>query len=788
MRGIKLKNKKIVLKPLFHKKVDPLTKLLQEIFAENRFAMSYLGALAIGLGFSQPTKLIAQEDEGVEEVVVTATKRESNVQDLPLSVQAITSEQLEAKNVKDFRDIANLSPSLIVDDSGSGNSYFYARGVSDGGFGNRAGAQASTALYIDDQPLSTIGGNPDLHIYDIERVEILTGPQGTLYGSSSQAGTVKIITKKPSVDGTEFGVDVEYGDIHDGDSDRSFESFVNLPLGDRSAVRISAYDLHTGGWLDNVATTQDFTYLGTHSNADYIDLREDYNSSDKSGYRVRFATETENGITFDLSFLEQDYHSDGSWEADINEGARKVSRYTPETFDDEFSQASLTMSGSLTESIDFTFTSSMFDRDIAYTYDYTQYVYYFGYDYYAAYSYDYDYYASTDPRVFYTQFDDFKRNSNEFRIQSTTDSGYQWILGAFFETNDHEYQTYYDFLGQLSPSLTIVDNRWWRQDNVREDEQKAIFGEVTIPASDKTDLTVGFRKYDTKNNFHAIDGYFGYAQTDPNLGFVGRTESYNFGDEGVAPRFNIAHRPNDNLMLYATYSEGFRPSGINRTTGNTAELVPDTYSSDLLKNMEVGFKSTLADGDVVLNGLFYSMNWEDYQATRYVYEYLTVAYVDNVGEATIQGAEIESYFNLSDSMSMSILANINNPTVDNDTFDIGGDLVATKGNRLAYVPEQRLVITLDKDFVIAGLPAYFGLDYNYTGNRWADDANSLPMPSYSLMNTRVGVDFQSGTTAELFIRNVNDTDPVLGLYDDFSEYRKTSGQPRVIGVRVRYKF
>ena len=83
---------------------------------------------------------------------------------------------------------------------------------------------------------------------------------------------------------------------------RSFESFVNLPLGERSAVRISAYDLHTGGWLDNVATTQDFTYLGTHSNADYIDLREDYNSSDKSGYRVRFATETENGITFDLSF------------------------------------------------------------------------------------------------------------------------------------------------------------------------------------------------------------------------------------------------------------------------------------------------------------------------------------------------------------------------------------------------------------------------------------------------------------------------------------------------------
>ena len=179
---------KVILKPLFQKKADPLTLLLKDIFRDNRNAMSYLGALSIGLGFSQTDSVFAEED--VEEVVVTASKREANLQDLPMAVQAITSEELEAKNISDFNDIANLVPSITVDDSGSGNSYFYIRGVSDGGFGNRAGAQASTALYIDEQPLSTIGGNPDLHVYDIERVEILTGPQGTLYGSSSQAGTV----------------------------------------------------------------------------------------------------------------------------------------------------------------------------------------------------------------------------------------------------------------------------------------------------------------------------------------------------------------------------------------------------------------------------------------------------------------------------------------------------------------------------------------------------------------------------------------------------------------------
>ena len=165
---------KVILKPLFQKKADPLTLLLKDIFRDNRNAMSYLGALSIGLGFSQTDSAFAEED--VEEVVVTASKREANLQDLPMAVQAITSEELEAKNISDFNDIANLVPSITVDDSGSGNSYFYIRGVSDGGFGNRAGAQASTALYIDEQPLSTIGGNPDLHVYDIERVEILTGP------------------------------------------------------------------------------------------------------------------------------------------------------------------------------------------------------------------------------------------------------------------------------------------------------------------------------------------------------------------------------------------------------------------------------------------------------------------------------------------------------------------------------------------------------------------------------------------------------------------------------------
>ena len=156
--------------------------------------------------------------------------------------------------------------------------------------------------------------------------------------------------------------------------------------------------------------------------------------------------------------------------------------------------------------------------------------------------------------------------------------------------------------------------------------------------------------------------------------------------------------------------------------------------------------------------------------------------------ATVQGAEVASYFNISDSFSMSLMANFNDPTMDDDLVDAEGSVLGNKGNTLAYVPEKRFILTMDKDFVLAGKPAYFSLDSSYTGRRWADELNTTPMPSYSMMNVRTGIDFGGGVSGELFVNNANDTRPVLGLYDDFGDLRLTSSQPRVIGIRIKYKY
>ena len=171
---------RIQLKPLFEKKVDPLTSLLRDIFKDNNYAMSWLGALSIGIGVSNTNNVNAQDS--VEEVIVTASKKEQNIQDVAMSVQAISSSELEAKNIKNLEDIASISPAVTFNNVGPGKSNFYIRGVSDGAIMNSyASPEATTALYIDEQPLTAASLTPDLHIYDIERVEVLMGPQGTLY-------------------------------------------------------------------------------------------------------------------------------------------------------------------------------------------------------------------------------------------------------------------------------------------------------------------------------------------------------------------------------------------------------------------------------------------------------------------------------------------------------------------------------------------------------------------------------------------------------------------------------
>src|SRR5688572_29148791 len=215
-------------------------------------------AAAIALA-CQP--VMAQQQ--LEEIIVTAQKRAENMQDVPISIQALGTEQLEELHVNNFRDYVQMLPSVTMAPgagggygAGAGFSAVYMRGVTTGGDGQAITSVPSVGMYLDEQPITTIQGNLDIHMYDIARVEALAGPQGTLYGASSQAGTIRIITNKPDPSGFDasFALEGNYVDMEE--PGYVAEGMVNLPIGENAAIRLVGWAKHEAGWIDNIAATR----------------------------------------------------------------------------------------------------------------------------------------------------------------------------------------------------------------------------------------------------------------------------------------------------------------------------------------------------------------------------------------------------------------------------------------------------------------------------------------------------------------------------------------------------
>ncbi|MGI9247114.1 MAG: TonB-dependent receptor plug domain-containing protein [Steroidobacteraceae bacterium] len=222
---------------------------------------------------------------GLEEIVVTAQKRAEDLQSVPLSIQAFGEQKLEQLNVQKFDDYVRYMPNVSYQTAGPGFASVYMRGVASGGDGNHSGSSPSVGVYLDEQPITTIQGALDVHLYDIQRVEALAGPQGTLYGASSQAGTLRIITNKPDTSKFDAGYGLEFNTVSGGSEGYLAEGFVNLPINDRMAVRLVGWGRHDGGYIDNVYGERTFPSSGiTVNNADAV--KNNYNDIDTTGARA----------------------------------------------------------------------------------------------------------------------------------------------------------------------------------------------------------------------------------------------------------------------------------------------------------------------------------------------------------------------------------------------------------------------------------------------------------------------------------------------------------------------
>ena len=784
-----------------HKVIPPFE--LDELAIKKAIAFGSVVAISV----MESGQLIADDTEvdNVEEIIVTATKRESKIEDLPMSVQAITGSRLDNAGVNDFMDYAELIPSLSYIQYGPGRSAFYIRGTSDGNFGNLAGPNTTVAMYLDESPINTVGLNPDLHIYDMERIEVLNGPQGTLYGSSAQGGTVKLITNKPQREEFEAGFEVDASGGKEVANSDSFEGFINIPVSDSLAARVSAYSVNEGGFIDLVGGTKTFSA----SNYSVPLLGEsNHNESTVEGYRASFKAWINDNLTATLTHINQESKTIGSWDHQPDTlGDLKSSKVIGEFTDDEWNQTSLTLEGSFNDT-SFTYAGTFFDRDVRYLWDYNDYVEYynldspatngFGYNsYYTCDYYSYYYYgtfegACNDPTMWADYSLDMERETHELRFNGGEEGDrLQWLIGVFYDKLENPYKYTYKWPGMQSyysdgtwngTGIAGREGIWWEADNLREDETKAIYGEMTYALTDKTAITVGLRSFDSELHFDAQDGYFGGFGT----AFYGHEADRIEKDSGISPKVALAHHLDNGGLLYLNYSQGYRPAGTNRTNKNS-DAAPLYYDSDELNNYEIGYKYTNADGTLKFNSAYYLMNWEDMQTAVYDRNLATIQFNTNIGDAVIQGIETDLTLLTENGFTIIAGATFTNPELD-DNFILSGVIQATPGTQLANVSKHKLSLAINKEFQIAsGRAGYWDLSLSRTGKRKSSLTNPIDQGAYTLGNFSAALEGDKWAGV-LYVDNFFDTRAVIWEYSGYRPETKFTNRPREVGLRLKYKF
>jgi len=760
-----------------------------------RSALPYAGVLLAGTGVAQ-----AQQADNVklDEVVVSATKRDESLQDVPLSIQAIGQEQLTNLKVETFDDYVKFLPNVAFQSGGPGFARPYMRGVASGENANHSGPQPSVGIYLDEQPITTIQGALDVQIYDIARVEVLAGPQGTLYGASSQAGTIRIITNKPDPSEFSGGFDLT-GTTLEGDFGYTGEGFVNIPLSDSAAIRIVGWAKEEPGYIDNVRSTRVFPTSGIAvDNSDKV--KDNYNDWQKYGARLALGIDLNDTWTLTPSVMAQTTKTNGTFGFDPLEGDLKVAHAKNEDSKDSFVQAALTLQGKI-GSWDLTYAGAFLDRDDTTRSDYADYSFF--YDTCCSYGssmYDNDG-AYIDPTQFIVGGDKYKKMSHELRVSSPSENRWRLTAGAFMQRQSHSiYQSYR--VDNLFDDFEVPGNAdtLWLTDQEREDDDDAIFGELTFDITETLSVTGGIRFFESDNS---LKGFFGYgagfssgtgeAACEAGSPAFRRAPCTNLDkktdESGNTKRFNMTWHATDDVMLYATWSEGFRPGGINRR----GTLPP--YKADFLTNMEVGFKTELAGNRVRINGALFQEDWDDFQYSFLGANGLTE--IRNAGQARIKGFEADILWQVTDAFSLSSAFSVLDAKSTQDycgtTYDQGpneGEIVTDCDDPLAPVGTflqapagQELPVQSDfkanavgrYNFAMGGFESHLQVAWVYSGSAWTDlrtDERELlgKQPSYDLVDLAWGVK-KDDWGLELFVKNVFDERAVLSRFTECSEFK-----------------
>jgi iron complex outermembrane recepter protein len=774
----------------------------------------------------------AADEASSDEIIVTAQKREENLQKVPLSIQAIGTEKLDQLQVSEFQDYVKFLPSVTIQSGGPGFAQVYFRGVASGENANHSTSQPTVGVYLDEQPITTIQGALDIHVYDIARVEALAGPQGTLYGASSMAGTLKLVTNKPDTSKLYGEIGGELTNVAHGNFGGVAEGFLNVPVSDRIAARVVGWYRRDGGYIDNVAGSRRFATSGIVQNNAAL-VKKNYNDVETYGGRLALGIELDDNWTLRPTLMGQVQKAGGSFSQERQLGKYQTQQFNPEGSSDKWIQAGLTIEGKI-GNWDLTYAVGHLRRKDKTQADYSDYSYFYD-AINGSGQFLYDNLGNlVSPNQYIQGKDSYRKSFQEFRVSSPQDKRLRVIGGLFWQRQSHNIEQNY-IIDNIADAITVTgtDSNIWLTKQFRVDRDIAAFGEITFDVTDKLKLTGGGRFYKYKNS---LQGFFGYSAGYSSrtgeaacLNTDGTTRRANpagtpvpilvagspctnvdktTSDSGFIPKLNATYEVDDNLLVYATWSRGFRPGGVNRR----GTLPP--YRADRLDNFEFGWKGTF--GRFRWNGAIYQLNWTDIQLSFLGLNGLTE--IRNAGNARIQGIESDINFR-SGGLTLSGGISYNDAQITRDfcaianaSFDCttaGNALLAPSGTRLPVTPKFKGNVVARYEFDMSGdWKAHIQGAANYTSSRRSDlrtaeYAIKGPLKAYATADFSIGAD-NNVWSAELFATNVFGSKGVINTGVQCLEticgtgvtpatprggvFYDTVIKPRVVGFKVSRKF
>lgn len=776
-------------------------------FKRTPLANAVTTALAGSFVAAAVAPALAQEATPVlEEIIVTAQKREENLQNVAVSVQVLGNQQLEELNLNNFADYIQFLPTVSYISARPGNSQIYMRGISSGGDGVHSGSMPSVGVYLDEQPVTTIDRILDVHIYDVARIETLAGPQGTYFGASSESGTLRIITNKPKIGEFEAGVDLSANAVSKGDTGYTLEGFVNMPIGDNAAIRLVGWQDQVPGYIDNVLTSVTLRGVGiTKDNAALVE--KDFNDSTSTGMRALLKVDLNENWTLTPGLMMQNQDTNGVFTHDPEDiGDLQTGRFYDEYWDYSWYQASLTLEGKIGD-LDLVYAGAYLDMDQKSVDDYTDYAQYWDnlYAYYQWYGYTCYHRDSadlcTDPSQYIASDETFTKQSHELRLQSAADQRLRWMIGGFSQRQEHHFDLRWE-TPDLDPASSVIENGRvvWQTKQDRTDKDLAVFGEISFDVNDTLTLVGGYRWYEFDNSLYGFNGGLGrcldandmpqYPCYDfPNLDDVSK-------DNGDLLKLSANFNVGEDKLLYATYSEGFRPGGVNRATV-AGELQPK-YDPDFVKNYEVGWKTMWLDGRIRFNGAAYMLDWDNFQFAFLDFSVSPLTIIRNIGQAQTIGTEFDLTFAASDDLTLSLSASYNDATLQDPYFGGGTDVLAPKGQEMPFVPKLQSTAVGRYQFGGTRWPVYVQAALSYTGETWSNLETDLreKQPAYTIVNLATGIQGDKWSL-DLFLDNATDERAQIVRYgwaswDPYDEMVEDSAitvnRPRSFGIRYGHRF